>query len=196
MTVTDADDVQHAALDEPMDDSAPSRGLAWLYVVTGAVGLLGAFVIAVEKIQTLIDPNYRPSCSINSVLSCGTIMNSPQADTFGFPNPLIGLVGFPVVITTGVVYLCGFRPPEWFRIAFAWGTAAGVLFIHYLVVVSLYEVGALCPYCMVVWAAMIPLFVYAAVDGWRLHRLRPYRPWIVGAWYAVIAVLVLFRFVF
>lgn len=196
MTISHVDQVQTVAPDEPGERAPSSRGLAWLYIVTGTIGLLGAFVITVEKIQTLIDPSYTPSCSINSVLSCGSIMSSPQADTFGFPNPLLGLIGFPVVITTGVAYLCGFRPPEWFRVAFTWGTAAGVLFIHYLIVVSLYEVGALCPYCMVVWAAMIPLFVYAAVDGWNLRRLRAYRPWIVGAWYLVIAVLVLLRFVF
>ena len=47
----------------------------------------------VEKIEILINPDYVPSCSLNPVLSCGSVMITPQASAFGFPNSLIGYRG-------------------------------------------------------------------------------------------------------
>ena len=34
--------------------------------------------------------------------------------------------------------------------------------MHWLIFQSLYRIGALCPYCMVVWAVTIPLLVVVA----------------------------------
>lgn len=86
------------------------RRMAWLYVIGGAIGLLAAAVLLLEKVALLEDPTYVPSCSINPILSCGSIMQASQAEAFGFPNPLIGVAAFPVVITTGVALLAGDVP--------------------------------------------------------------------------------------
>ena len=69
-------------------------GLAWLLVVTGALGLVASFVITVDKIRLAENPDFRPSCSINPILSCTNVMRSAQASAFGFPNPLIGLAAY------------------------------------------------------------------------------------------------------
>ena len=61
-------------------------------LIAGAVGLAAALTLTIEKIEILINPDYVPSCSINPVLSCGSVMITPQASAFGFPNPLIGIV--------------------------------------------------------------------------------------------------------
>ena len=63
-------------------------------LIAGVVGLAAALTLTVEKIEMLINPAYVPSCSINPVLSCGSVMVTPQASAFGFPNPLIGIVAF------------------------------------------------------------------------------------------------------
>ena len=52
--------------------------------------------------------------------------------------------------------------PRWYWAGLATGTALGVVFIHWLIFQSLYRIGALCPYCMVVWAVTIPLLVVVA----------------------------------
>ncbi len=67
-------------------------------LIAGVIGLAAAFTLTVEKIEILINPAYVPSCSINPVLSCGSVMITPQASVFGFPNPLIGIVAFTVVV--------------------------------------------------------------------------------------------------
>ena len=38
-----------------------------------------------------------------------------------------------------------------------------MVFIGWLIYSSLYSIGALCPYCMVVWAVTLPIFVLVSV---------------------------------
>lgn len=122
------------------------RGLGWLYLLGGAVGLLASFALAIEKIAKLRNPDYVPTCSLNPVISCGSVMDSAQAEAFGFPNPLIGIASFAVIITAGAVLLAGLRPPRWFCLGLQSGTTFGAAFVHWLIYQSLYEIGALCPY--------------------------------------------------
>jgi uncharacterized membrane protein len=90
------------------------RALAWLLTVASAIGLIAAFVLTVEKIALLKDPNYIPSCSINPILSCGSVMTKPQAEVFGFPNSLLGIAGFSVLLTIAVALLAGATFARWF----------------------------------------------------------------------------------
>lgn len=143
------------------------RAIGWVLAVGGAIGFLAAFVLAVEKITLLADPSYIPTCSINPVFSCGSVMSTPQAELFGFPNALLGIAGFAMVLTAGMAVLSGARPGRWFWLALQAGTTAGAIFVHWLIFQSLYRIGALCPYCMVVWAVTIPVFWYTT-----LHNLQ------------------------
>ncbi|ANZ39885.1 vitamin K epoxide reductase [Lentzea guizhouensis] len=172
-----------------------NRALAWLYVVGGGLGLTGAAALTLEKIAVLRDPSYVPTCSLNPVVSCGSVMDSPQAAVFGFPNPLLGIAGFAVVVTTGVAVLAGFEPPRWYRIALNAGTGLAVVFMHWLIAASLYDIHALCPYCLVVWIVTIPLFWYTTLDTWpRLEPVRRFHSTVLTLWYAVIVALVLAEF--
>ncbi|MGM1060688.1 vitamin K epoxide reductase family protein [Saccharothrix sp. Mg75] len=172
-----------------------TRALAWLHVIGGGLGLAAAAALTLEKIATLRDPAYIPTCSLNPIISCGSVMDSPQAAAFGFPNPLIGIAAFAVVLTTGVALLAGFEPPRWYRIALNAGTAFGVVFVHWLIAASLYDIHALCPYCMGVWIVTIPLFWYTTLDTWpALAPLRRVHSAVLALWYALIAGLVLHAF--
>ncbi|WP_093621147.1 vitamin K epoxide reductase family protein [Actinoplanes philippinensis] len=152
------------------------RLIGWLLAVGGLVGGLASFVLTVEKIALLKDPSYTPSCSINPILSCGSIMTTAQAEVFGFPNPLIGVAAFPVVAATGAALLAGARLPRWWWLALQAGALFGVVFVHWLIVQSLYRIGALCPYCMVVWVVMILIFSYLTLaNAERGHLPAPRR---------------------
>lgn len=130
---------------------------AWL-LVGGALGFVAAFVLTVERFELALDPSYVPSCSINPVLSCGSVMATEQAALLGFPNPLIGIASFAVLTTLGVVLLSGGRLARWVQLGLQVGVTAATAFVVWLVGQSLYVIGALCPYCMVVWAVVLPLF--------------------------------------
>ena len=185
-------------------DRQAGRGLAWLYLVGGLVGLAAAVALTLEKIAKLTDPSYVPTCSLNPVISCGSVMDSPQASAFGFPNPLIGIAGFAVVTTVGSAMLAGFTPPRWFRLGMQAGATFGVVFVHWLIVASLYDIRALCPYCMVVWVVTIPLFSYTTLHNLERGHFTAGRPVALGLvrfhslvvvlWFALIAALILQEF--
>jgi uncharacterized membrane protein len=179
-----------------------SRGLGWLYVVGGSLGFIAATALTLEKLEKLANPDYVPTCSINPIISCGTVMDSPQAAAFGFPNPLLGIAAFAIVVTAGVAILAGFTPPPWFRLGIQASATFGIVFVHWLISASLYDIHALCPYCVVVWAVTIPIFWYTTLD--TLHAVDRTRPIstalarvhtvVPATWYLVIALLVLTAF--
>lgn len=201
-----------ATVDPAADLTSPeqgflSRATAWICAVGGVVGLLAAAILIVEKINLLADSDYVPSCSINPILSCGSVMTTPQAEAFGIPNPLIGIAGFAVVTTIGVVLLAGVRLPGWIWLGLQAGATFGVVFVHWLIYQSLYVIGALCPYCLLVWAVTIPIFLYVTLRNLREHGVVLFRPvqrvaaaaasyhsLILTAWYAVILLAILTRF--
>ncbi|MGW7680564.1 vitamin K epoxide reductase family protein [Kribbella sp. NPDC054772] len=167
------------------------RSLAWLLLLGGAAGLAAAIVLTIEKMQLLRDPSYVPSCSINPVLSCGSVMSTPQAEAFGVPNPLLGIAGFATVTTIGAALLAGATFARWFWTALQLGVTFGVLFVHWLIYQSLYQIGALCPYCLIVWAVTIPIFYY--VTQHNLRRLT-YHAVLLTSWYVAILALITQRF--
>lgn len=168
------------------------RLLRWVLTIGGLLGLAAALTLTVEKIALLKNPEYVPSCSINPVLSCGSVMKTAQAELFGFPNPLLGVVGFAVVTTVGFVLFTGAQLPEWFWFGLLAGTALGVVFVHWLIFQSLYVIGALCPYCMVVWAVTIPIFWYTALRV--VNRPFKYHGVVLTVWYVLIGLGVLQAF--
>lgn len=155
--LADVDDLAVARRPEPR---ASGRVLGWLLLVGGLVGLVASSALAIERVLLATDPGYTPSCSFNPLVSCGQVMESWQGELFGFPNPLIGVGAFPVVMTFGVMLLAGLRPPRWMWLGFWGGTVFGAAFVTWLFAQSVYMIGALCPYCMVVWLVMIPTFVF------------------------------------
>ena len=52
--------------------------------------------------------------------------------------------------------------PQWYWAGLTVGTVLGAVFVHWLIFQSLYRIGALCPYCMLVWSVTIPLLVVVA----------------------------------
>lgn len=85
------------------------RGLGLLMTIGGAIGLLSASILIVEKVHFLQDKAAgRPtslSCDVNPIVGCGNVINTDQASVFGFPNPLMGVAGFAIVVTLGVLLL-------------------------------------------------------------------------------------------
>lgn len=196
-----------AAATEPTDarderDAVPvGKASAWYILIAGVIGLISSFVLSVEKIEMLINPRYVPSCSLNPVMACGSVMESAQAAVLGFPNPLMGLVAFPIVIATGVLAVGGVRLPRWYWSGLLAGTAMGAGFVQWLIFQSLYRIGMLCPYCMVVWSITIPLLVVVAcitlrpLAGNPVARVLYQWRWpLVVLWFTAVVLMILVRF--
>lgn len=175
------------------------RTVARVLAGGGIAGTVAAFALTVDRIRLLENPAFVPGCSWNAVLSCGSVMTSPQAQVFGFPNPLIGLVAFPVVTTLGVALLAGAVLPAWMWRGLWLGSLAGVAFVHWLIVQSVYVIGALCPYCMAVWVATIAVFWYVTAHllagaGPQARRVAAMHGAVLTLWLLLIAAVAVTRF--
>ncbi len=183
------------------------RYYPYLLIVVGVVGLLAAFILTQEKMSLLKNPGYQPNCNINPVLSCGSIIRTKQAAAFGFPNPFIGLASYAVLITIGVGLLAGAKFKRWFWLGLQGGTIFGLLFVHWLAYESLYSIGALCIYCMLVWVVTIAAFWYTLLYNLREGHIktppkliklvkfaqRHHLDILIG-WYVLIIALIIIRF--
>jgi uncharacterized membrane protein len=183
------------------------RVLPWILIICGTIGLICAFIIAYEEFQLVQNPKYVPSCNLNPIISCGSVMASKQAQAFGIPNPWIGLMAFPVVITSGVAMLAGAKLKRWYMIGLQLGTVFGLCFVHWLFFETVYRIHALCPYCMIVWVMTITTFWYVLQYNLKLGYikmprqlagfgtfLRKHHLDIIILWFLVIAALILKHF--
>jgi uncharacterized membrane protein len=147
------------------------RQTAWILIVAGIVGIVASIELIVQKIGVLSNPDYVPNCDINPILSCGSVINTDQASLFGFPNPILGVIGYTVVVIFGVLLFAGIELPRWMWLGLNAGALAGMFFVIWLVSQSLYVIGALCPWCMVVWSVTIPIFWQVTTDNLASNRL-------------------------
>ena len=148
------------------------RQTAWILIVGGIIGIFASIELIVQKISVLSDPNFVPNCDINPILSCGSVINTEQASLFGFPNPVLGVIGFTVVVMFGSLLLAGVVLPKTMWLGLNLGALAGMFFVIWLVGQSLYVIGALCPWCMVVWSVTIPIFWQVTTDNLASGRLN------------------------
>jgi len=74
--------------------------------------------------------------------------------------------------------------------------------VHWLIFQSLYRIGALCPYCMAVWAVTMPLLVVVSSIALRTRCeangvLRVVYQWrwsLTALWFTAVILLILVRF--
>lgn len=176
--------------------------LAIFLVVGGLIGFVAAFALTLDDFQRLEHPSSTLSCDFSLMVQCGKNLASAQGSAFGFPNPIIGLAGFFTVLVVGVSLLAGARFARWYWIVFNLGLAFAIGFVGWLIGQSIFILGTLCPWCMVVWSVTIPLFLSVTIynlstgnipNGAASRRLftsaRSWIPLIALVCYVVIAVI-------
>ncbi|MFJ2770742.1 vitamin K epoxide reductase family protein [Streptomyces sp. NPDC087300] len=180
------------------------RGPSLLMLLAGVLGTVASAELTRDRIASLADPAFAPGCNINTVLSCGDVMEAWQSNVFGIPNTLFGIAGFAALAAFGLALLSGARFPRWLWMLLQAGVTAAFGFVVWLITQCLYVIGALCPWCMLVWAVVLPLFWYVTLHSLRSGVLPAPRRLTATvtryAWlgpvlmYGVLAVLILTRF--
>lgn len=178
-------------------------------LAAGLAALTAAFVLTIEEFRLFKDPDAVLSCSINSVLNCAPVMQTWQASVFGFPNMVIGLMAFAVVVTVALAGLSKVQFPRWWLILANIGFAAGMLFSLWLFSQSVYVIQVLCPWCLIVTASTTLIFSsmthynlkqntfrFAKKTNARVQRFLDggYHQMVVLAWLAFLTILVVAQF--
>lgn len=184
----------------------------WIFgtmLVFGIFGLVSAFVLSVEKIHLLENPKAVLSCTLNVILNCATVMKTPQASAFGFPNSYIGLMAYPVVIMVAIAGLSRVRFPRPFMFAAQIGYTLGLIFAYWLFFQSVYVIQVLCPWCLVVTVSTTIIFESLLRYNLRENNLylpknihkkilnflqKDYDKLIVAAWLVLMVALVVLKF--
>ena len=134
---------------------------AWIFgtmLVSACLSLIASFVLSVDALKLAEDPAASLACNINEVISCGTVGASWQAHLFGFPNAYLGMLAEPVVITIAVASLGGVRFPRWFMFSAQVVYTLGFLFAYWLLYQSMFVIGAMCPWCLLVTVSTTLVF--------------------------------------
>ena len=150
----------------PRDTRSRPVAFAVFSIVAGAIGWFASFELLTEYIKTLKDPGYVPNCAVSVLVTCGPNMDSWQGSILGFSNTIIGVAAFAAPIAVGVALLAGATFDRWFWWLYQAGLLGGFTLVTWLFFQSVFGLGTLCPWCMVVWTVTIPL--------WWTTLLRPY----------------------
>jgi uncharacterized membrane protein len=188
------------------------HGLAGVWVVmllSSLASLVASFVLAVDAIRLAENPSTDLGCNINAVLSCGTVGSSWQASVFGFPNAFLGLIAEPVVITIAVAALAGVAFPRWFMVSAQVVYTLGVALAYWLFYQAMFNIGALCPWCLLITVATT--LVFFEMTHVNIRRGNLYLPrraqralssavdanldlMVVIAWLLILALLVVLKY--
>lgn len=181
--------------------------LPYVLVLAGVVGFLASFVLTYDKIQILQNTNYDPSCNINPIFSCGSVMKTEQASLLGVPNTIFGLVGYSMLITFGVLLAGGAKVKRWVWLGAQVAASIGVVFMHYLFFQGVFRINAICPWCFTVWMVTIPIFWYITLFNLGEKNIavpqsmqkvallaRKYHGEVLVTWYMVIFAILLQHF--
>ncbi|MDD2817926.1 MAG: vitamin K epoxide reductase family protein [Candidatus Nanopelagicales bacterium] len=137
-------------------------------LVSSLLSLIASLVLSAEAITLAANPNAVFSCDISAKISCSVVGASWQASLLGFPNAFLGLIAEPVVITIALASLAGVVFPRWFMNA-AWVVyTAGLVFAYWLLYEAYFNIGALCPWCLLV--TVTTTMVFASMTRVNIYR--------------------------
>ncbi|MEK9196593.1 MAG: vitamin K epoxide reductase family protein [Patescibacteria group bacterium] len=138
--------------------------------IGGSLGLFAAFASSVELTNGLKNPDYQALCSINPVISCGSVLDSKQGFIFGFSNSYLGMIGFSMILGIFFCLLAGAKLSNGFWKFYQIGTTVGFIFALWLISQSLFFIKNLCIYCMITWISISIVFWYGLVHNLELKN--------------------------
>lgn len=132
-----------------------------IIVIFSILATFAAFQLSVDKIHLAENPDTKLGCSINVVLNCASVMKTPQADLFGFPNSYLGMMGYPVFLFFALSALMGVKYNKRILRLLMFGIAVAFVFALWLFYESMYIIEILCPWCMLTTTSTA--FIFAAL---------------------------------
>jgi len=137
-------------------------------LVFSVFSLFASFILTIDHFAVLQNPGTKLNCSINVILNCSTVMQTWQSSLFGFPNTVVGLMAYSVLVTIAVIALTGVRLNKTFMVLANLGALGGIIFSEWLAYESIYVIQVLCPYCLIVLFSTIMIF--AAITHYNLRN--------------------------
>jgi uncharacterized membrane protein/predicted DsbA family dithiol-disulfide isomerase len=128
-------------------------------LLCAVIGLAAASTSLYIHYRLLTQPGYMSPCDINATFSCSDAYRSQYGSLLGIPVALFGVLWFAFVIVLAAVASRGPAPVQESLpgYLFAWSTI-GLAVTLYLAYAAFFVLKELCVFCLVTYAAVIPLF--------------------------------------
>ncbi len=150
-----------------------SQALGWVLAVLSAMGLLASFQLLKGEITLLRDPTAALACDLNPLIGCSSGLLAPQGHLLIIPNAGVGLFLFGMLLALAAVLIGGAGLPRLVWWGLGAGSLVGLGYVAYFLIVSITVFRTLCPYCMVVWLAIMILVPLAWGGGMRAGAYGP-----------------------
>jgi uncharacterized membrane protein len=132
--------------------------LSKTFIALSAVGIIGAILTAIEYTS----PG-KLNCSVSAKISCIPVIESGHTSLFGIPFWVAGIIWFPLILVLGLFLTKGgkwrLRGDILLPILLT-----GDLFTIYLWYLELGVIGAICPYCVSLYAVNYVLTLLVVYD--------------------------------
>lgn len=123
--------------------------------IGAGVGFLASFLQMLEKITLLKNSNAVLTCNLNSTFNCSNILNAHQSSVFGFPNSLLCMTFFAIMLSAGLVGWTGSAINKNLRFVYQAMTLFFIGFGFWYFWQSIFNVGALCIYCIFCYTGLL-----------------------------------------
>lgn len=170
---------------ESLPDKNYSKPTFFTLMIAALIGLYASSALVYDKIAFWEAKAAGDSpvlgCDINPIVGCGNVLNTPQASIVGsLPNPLLGVIAFAAFFVVTTLLAFRVQMPKWVWIGMQVGVTVGIGVVSYLQYESIFVIGALCPWCMVVW--FVTIVSFWLVSGQNILRNGPIRLKVVPDW--------------
>lgn len=180
---------------------------AFFLLLSGVIGLVASFILTLDKIKLLENPQFAPACSLNPIITCSAAMSSAQATTLGIPNSMMGIVIYTVLIVISGSIIIGVYYSRRIMGIMTYIAIAGFVFTNYLILQSVLVLHVICPWCFTIWIS-VPIILLSAFklyeqrcqkkDMTQLDRttslITKHALLIIGIWYLCLFFLLAFVF--
>ena len=145
----------------------------WMTILACA-GLLAAATSTYVHVRMLGDPGYASFCDINANVSCTQVYQSRYGAVFGVPVALGGVIWFAAVLL--LTYAAARAPraslPHVAGYQLLWSTI-GLAVAMYMAYASFFVLGTVCLLCVVVYVAVVGIFVLSGGEEATPARRLP-----------------------
>lgn len=128
------------------------------FLVLALLGLFASLQLLLSELKVLSDPAASLICDVNPLIACSNSLSSPQAHLLGMPNSILGIILFTSLTTLAVLLASGARFARWIWWGLCVGTLVGMVYVIFFLYSSIVVFKALCPYCMLIWVAIIGIW--------------------------------------
>lgn len=123
------------------------RRLYGVIAVGGVIGLIASFLETIEYQTLLKNAHANLSCNLNSVFSCSNVLNAWQSKIFGFPNSMLCILMFTMMLTVALVGLSSDQIARTLRLWLQGLVLFFLAFGTWFMWESAYRIHALCILC-------------------------------------------------